>query len=124
MLSYAIGCACLKACVYGLYFWLPTFLSQKGDLINEQKGYISAMMDYGSIIGALILGFLVDKYNKRSLLLSPMLLTSSILMCIVSFFLTKPWEYYVTIFILGITLIGPYNIMSTVITLDLGNSIK
>ena len=124
MLSYAIGCACLKACVYGLYFWLPTFLSLKGEEIDEQKGYISAMMEYGSIIGAFILGFLVDRYNKRSLLLSPLLLTSSILMCLISFFVREPWEYYVAIFILGITLIGPYNIMSTVITLDLSKSIK
>jgi len=81
------------------------------------------MMDYGSIVGALILGFLVDRYNKRSLLLSPLLLSSSIVMCIISFFLTNVAEYYIALFILGVTLIGPYNIMSTVITLDLSKTI-
>jgi hypothetical protein len=62
VLSYAIVYSCIKGCVYGLFFWLPTFLDSKGPLIGDQKGFISSMIDYGSIIGVTLLGLAADKW--------------------------------------------------------------
>jgi sugar phosphate permease len=86
--AYVIGYSCLKGCIYGLLFWLPTFFDSKGSAISDQKGYISAMIDIGSLIGGTAVGFLADKYNKRALFLSPLLFLSAIIMFVVSYALT------------------------------------
>jgi sugar phosphate permease len=122
--AYVIGYSCLKGCVYGLFFWLPTFLDSKGPLIGDQKGFISSMIDYGSIIGAITLGLAADKWNKRALFLNPLLLLSAFLMFLVSFVLEHPWQYYLAMLLIGISIIGPYNMIGTVITMDIGQNMN
>jgi sugar phosphate permease len=83
------------------------------------------MIDLGSLIGGTAVGFMVDRYNKRALFLSPLLLISSFIMFIVSFALTNvAWQYYVAMFLIGNCIGGPYNIIGTVIAIDIGNNIK
>ena len=122
---YVLGYSCLKGCIYGLLFWLPIFFGKKGGDIEAQKGYIASMIDLGSLIGGTAVGFLVDHYNRRALFLSPLLLFSSIVMFIVSFALSNiAWQYYVAMFLIGNCIGGPYNIIGTVIAIDIGNNIK
>lgn len=83
------------------------------------------MIDLGSLIGGTAVGFLVDKFDKRALFLSPLLLISSIIMFIVSYALTDVlWSYYAAMFLIGCCIGGPYNIIGTVIAIDIGNNIK
>ena len=76
----------LKGCIYGLLFWLPTYLNEKN--LQAQSGYIAAMVDTGSFIGGLTIGYLGDKMQFRALFLSPLLFISSIVMFCSAFFLT------------------------------------
>jgi MFS family permease len=79
------------------------------------------MIDAGSFLGGTYIGYLGDKYGHRALYLSPLLLLSSIIMFVVSFSLTDiAWQYYVAMFLIGVSIGGPYNIIGTVITIDLG----
>ena len=79
------------------------------------------MVDVGSFIGGLIVGYLGDKYGKRALFLSPCLFFSSIIMFIVSFaFGNAAWMYYIAMFLIGLLSGGPYNIIGSAITIDLG----
>jgi len=88
-------------------------------------GYIAAMVDTGSFIGGLTIGYLGDKLQYRALFLSPLLFVSSIVMFCSAYFLTNvAWEYYLAMFLVGITIGGPYNIIGTVITIDLGRQAK
>lgn len=83
------------------------------------------MIDFGSLAGGTAVGFLVDRFDKRALFLSPLLLISSIIMFIVSYALTDVlWSYYVAMFLIGCCIGGPYNIIGTVIAIDIGNNIK
>lgn len=77
----------LKGCIYGLLFWLPTYLNEKD--LGSQNGYISAMVDTGSFIGGLIIGYLGDKLKLRALMLSPLLLLSSVVMFCSAYFLSN-----------------------------------
>lgn len=121
--SYVIGYAMLKGCIYGLLFWLPYYLSTKG--LTDQAGYISTMIDIGALIGGTGVGFLADHYNKRALFLSPFLFLSSLIMFMVAFFLSdKAWQYYAAMFLIGCFIGGPYNIIGTVIAIDLGQQSK
>jgi sugar phosphate permease len=93
-------------------------------LIGDQKGFISSMIDYGSIIGVTFLGLAADKWEKRVLFMNPLLLLSSILMFLVVFVLENPLSYYLVMLLIGVGIIGPYNIIGTVITMDLGQYIN
>ena len=83
------------------------------------------MFDVGAVLGALTAGFLSDRFNWKALLLSPSLFCCAIVMFIISFALgDDAWTYFLTIFLVGFFISGPYNIIGTVIAMDIGQSIK
>lgn len=93
--------------------------------MGDQKGYISVMFDIGAVIGAILVGYLADRFNKRALVLTPSLLLSAVVMFMVSFALgDTPWPYYMLLLLLGTFISGPYNMIGTLIAIDIGNNIK
>jgi OPA family glycerol-3-phosphate transporter-like MFS transporter 3 len=79
------------------------------------------MVDVGSFIGGMIVGYLGDIYSYRALFLTPFLIISAAVMFIVSFALNDvAWTYYLALALIGLMLGGPYNIIGTAITIDLG----
>ena len=83
------------------------------------------MVDTGSFIGGLVIGYVGDKLKFRALFLSPLLFVSSVVMFCSAYFLSNvALEYYFAIFLVGITIVGPYNIIGAVITIDLGRATK
>ena len=83
------------------------------------------MVDTGSFIGGLLIGYLGDKLKLRALFLSPLLFLSSIVMFCSAYFLSNiAWQYYLAMFLVGITIGGPYNIIGAVITIELGRQTK
>ena len=83
------------------------------------------MFDIGAVIGGIGVGLLADLFNKRALFLSPSLFVSAVVMFLVSSALAdEAWPYYLTIFLVGMFISGPYNLIGTLITIDIGNNIK
>lgn len=79
------------------------------------------MVDLGSFIGGMGVGYLGDIYSYRALFLTPFLALSAGIMFIVSFALTdSAWTYYTALLFIGLLMGGPYNIIGTAITIDLG----
>lgn len=79
------------------------------------------MLDIGSFVGGLIIGYLSDRSHYRALFLSPLLIISAGIMFLVSYAFTNvPWMYYAALLGIGLTFGGPYNIIGTVIAIDLG----
>lgn len=80
------------------------------------------MFPIGSWFGGTIQGLISDKIKKRAFIMCPMLLMCAFLMFIVDFKLgTDPGPYYLTIFLIGICLGGPYNNVSSVCSADLAS---
>ena len=120
---YVIGYALVKGCIIGLLFWLPTYLHHQG--LDQQKGYISSMVDVGSFVGGLIMGSLGDKYKFRALFISPFLLCSSLMMFLVAFaFKDAAWMYYLGMLVIGFGAGGTHNIVGSAIVMDLGEQVS
>ncbi len=112
MFNYCIAYACLKASIYGLLFWLPKYINEKG--MASSQGYIPTMTEVGTFFGGIIIGHLGDKY-ARSLFLSPIMLLSCSMMLVAKYVLSNhPLPYYFVILIMGFGLGGPYNIIGIV----------
>jgi OPA family glycerol-3-phosphate transporter-like MFS transporter 3 len=102
----------LKASIYGLLFWLPKYVAEKN--MTSFSGYIPSMMDCGTFTGGIVIGYLGDKFKKRSLFLTPMIFVSMSMMLLAKFVLSdEPTPYFFVIFFMGIGLGGPYNIIGT-----------
>jgi sugar phosphate permease len=115
VIPYVISYSCLKASIYGLLFWLPKYVSEKG--MSGYSGYIPAMMDCGTFLGGVLVGFLGDRFGKRSLFLSPLMVLSCLMMLIAKFLLSDvPLPYFFIIFFMGLGLGGPYNIIGKEVT--------
>ena len=83
------------------------------------------MFDIGAVLGALLVGLLVDRFERRGLYLSPFLFMCAVVLFIVGFALKDVvWTYYVTIFLTGFFISGPYNLIGTVIAIDIGSQLK
>lgn len=79
------------------------------------------MVDVGSFVGGLIVGYLGDIYSYRALFITPLFGASAIVMFIVSFALNDTASaYYICLLLIGLMMGGPYNIIGTAITIDLG----
>ena len=93
-------------------------------MIEKEKGFISSMIDVGSLISGLTVGFLADKYQRRVIFLCPLLLLCAVTMFMISFALTDVlWTYYVMILMVGIFIGGPYNLIGTVIAIEAGHQL-
>lgn len=78
------------------------------------------MFSIGNWIGGILTGIASDKLGTRALLICPMLFISALLMFVVNFFLgSSPVPYYFLMFLIGIFLGGPYNIISAASAIDL-----
>lgn len=79
------------------------------------------MIDVGVFVGSIIVGKLVDKFNYKALFVSPSLFFSGAMMIIVGLTLkSSAWTYYIGMLAIGVFLGGPYNLIRSVVSLDIG----
>ncbi len=116
---YAAANFCVKSSTYCILFWLPLYLADM-NVDNKFIPYISTTFDLGTITGGIITGLLSDRLGARAIVMVPMLLFSAICMFIVNFSLnSQAGPYFVLIYLIGIFLGGPYNIIISAIAVDL-----
>jgi sugar phosphate permease len=101
---------CVKSAEYGLLFWLPKFLNEKG--LKGVSAYISTVFDLANFIGGILLGIASDVYRKRGIIICPSLYVSALCMAVIILFLDKEAGlYFLMIFLVGFTIGGPCKIL-------------
>ena len=121
---YSSAFFCTKMAVFCLLLLLPSFL-RNPDLNYSFAGIanLSTMIDVGAIFGSIVLGYISDlMHGKRS----PVALAAVIVSIAVSFTITftvrelPTWVFFVLMFILGFTISGLSNMISSACSADLG----
>ena len=75
----------MKFAVYSLLLWMPLFLTEELSYSNSEIANIQSLYEVGTVIGAIVLGFVSDKFYSRR---SPIGVLSIFVSIFISFYVT------------------------------------
>ncbi|XP_053310859.1 glucose-6-phosphate exchanger SLC37A1 [Spea bombifrons] len=110
-----------KLVSYTFLFWLPLYITNVGHMDVRQAGDLSALFDVGGIIGGVLAGIISDKSHKRATTCGLMLLFAAPMLYIFSaVHQTGPVLTAVMLLVCGALVNGPYSLITTAVSADLG----
>ncbi|CAG5117081.1 unnamed protein product [Candidula unifasciata] len=109
-----------KLVSYTFLYWLPKYLSQS---VNAtQAAYVSTIFDVGGILGGILAGYISDKYRMRGttciiflVLVAPLLFLYNEYGTSIPF-----WANCLLLAVCGVGVNGPYALITTAVSADLG----
>ncbi|XP_067684615.1 sugar phosphate exchanger 3-like isoform X2 [Haliotis asinina] len=121
VILYSLSYAFLKLVNYSFFFWLPYYLASAYHWKETVADSISIWYDVGGIVGGTIGGFISDRFQRRALVVIPMLG-----LAIPSLFIygNSPANLTVNSFLMsvaGFFISGVANLISAAVAADLGN---
>ncbi|EER02657.1 conserved hypothetical protein, partial [Perkinsus marinus ATCC 50983] len=120
---YSLVYACTKGVNYAMFFWLPFYLSEVCELDPGLADGLSVFYDIGQCLGGVIAGSIVDKMakGKKSIVITSFLLLAVIPILALSLKHSSVVPITVIIFIAGLLVGGPANLISAAVCADLGS---
>ncbi|XP_048257345.1 sugar phosphate exchanger 3-like isoform X1 [Haliotis rufescens] len=121
VILYSLAYAFLKLVNYSFFFWLPYYLSNAYHWKETVADSISIWYDVGGIVGGTIGGFISDRFERRAIVVIPMLG-----LAIPSLFIygNSPANLTINSFLMsvaGFFIGGVANLVSAAVAADLGN---
>ncbi|XP_074291161.1 putative glycerol-3-phosphate transporter 1 [Silene latifolia] len=123
--NYALCLFFAKLVAYTFLYWLPFYISYTeigGEyLSSETAGNLSTFFDIGGVVGGILAGFFSDKLNARAITAA-----SFTYFTIPALYLYRNYGYInlylniVLMFIAGMFVNGPYALITTAVSADLG----
>lgn len=127
VLLYGFSFFCVKFAVYSLMLWMPLFLAEELGYQNSEIANVQSLYEIGTVSGAIILGFLSDKFYARR---SPIGILSVLVSAIVGFSITfnyesiSPKAFTALMFFFGFFIGSLYHLICMTATADLGRQQK
>jgi len=110
-----------KLVSYTFLFWLPYYLSNELNMSAKESGDFSTIFDIGGIIGGIIAGSVSDTTGKRALTVAVMLVLGCVVLPFFQVVSSISSMYLVTsLFLTGLLVNGPYALITTAVSADLG----
>lgn len=110
---------------YTFLYWLPRYITQSTLNSSENSAYLSVPFDIGGMFGAIVAGYLSDRYKKSAITCTVMLLLAIPAMLIYEMFASISNVYNVLLQLqTGFLVNGPYALITTAVSTDLGSRIK
>ncbi|KAF5188674.1 Glycerol-3-phosphate transporter protein [Thalictrum thalictroides] len=122
---YAICLFFAKLVAYTFLYWLPFYISHTaidGEyLSNETAGNLSTMFDVGGVVGGILAGHISDRLNARAIT------AASFMYCAIpALFFYRSYGHVslcvniALMFVTGVFVNGPYALITTAVSADLG----
>lgn len=114
-----------KLVSYTFLYWLPRYITASTTNNSEDSAYLSTPFDIGGIAGAILAGYLSDRFKANGVICNIMLL-----LAIPSLFVyqqygaTSSMHNILLQLIVGLLVNGPYCLITTSVSADLGYRIK
>ncbi|XP_060054766.1 glucose-6-phosphate exchanger SLC37A1 [Erinaceus europaeus] len=110
-----------KLVSYTFLFWLPLYITSVDHLDAQRAGELSTLFDVGGIFGGVLAGVVSDRLEKRAATCGLMLLLAVPTLCVFSTVSRAGLEATVAMLLLtGALVSGPYALITTAVSTDLG----
>ncbi|XP_068096356.1 glucose-6-phosphate exchanger SLC37A2 isoform X2 [Hyperolius riggenbachi] len=110
-----------KLVSYTFLYWLPLYISNVARFDPKKAGDISTLFDAGGIVGGILAGAISDYTGGRAITCSVMLiLTAPMLFIYNQFGQTDVSTTVAMLIICGMLVNGPYSLITTAVSADLG----
>ncbi|XP_032132675.1 glucose-6-phosphate exchanger SLC37A1 isoform X2 [Sapajus apella] len=110
-----------KLVSYTFLFWLPLYITNVDHLDAKKAGELSTLFDVGGIFGGILAGVISDRLEKRATTCGLMLLLAAPTLYIFSTISKMGLEATVAMLLLSGALVsGPYALITTAVSADLG----
>uniref|UniRef100_A0A8D2LH27 Solute carrier family 37 member 1 n=1 Tax=Varanus komodoensis TaxID=61221 RepID=A0A8D2LH27_VARKO len=107
-----------KLVSYTFLFWLPLYITNVEHLDAKKAGDLSTLFDVGGIFGGILAGIISDRLKKRATTCGMMLLIAAPM--VRSALITIAIKYNFMLLICGALVNGPYALITTAVSADLG----
>lgn len=125
VVEYSLCLGFAKLVSYTFLYWLPRYITQSTLNGSEDSAYLSVPFDIGGIIGAVLAGYMSDRFKKSALTCTIMLILAIPAMVIYEKFAAISNLYNICFQLLAGALVnGPYSLITTAVSTDLGSRIK
>lgn len=121
VLEFSLSLFFAKLVAYTFLFWLPFYIQNTASYDAKVSGLLSTLFDFGGIAGGIIAGLVSDKTGRSATTCAGMLLIACGMMYI--YYLKAKVSLTVNIVLLLITgafVNGPYSLITTAVSADLG----
>lgn len=110
-----------KLVSYTFLFWLPLYITNVEHLDAKKAGDLSTLFDVGGIFGGILAGIISDRLKKRASTCGIMLLIAAPTLYIFSAISKMGFEATVVMLLIcGALVNGPYALITTAVSADLG----
>lgn len=125
VIEYSLCLGFAKLVSYTFLYWLPRYITQSTLNNSEQSAYLSVPFDVGGALGAILAGYLSDRYKKSALTCTVMLILAIPAMVVYEKFASISNAYNIILQLMTGSLVnGPYALITTAVSTDLGSRIK
>uniref|UniRef100_A0A8C1KHP1 Solute carrier family 37 member 1 n=1 Tax=Cyprinus carpio TaxID=7962 RepID=A0A8C1KHP1_CYPCA len=109
-----------KLVSYTFLFWLPLYITKAAHLDAKKAGDLSTLFDVGGIVGGILAGVLSDKMGKRATTCAVMLLLAAPTVCHSADLIQEACAFKGMLLVCGGLVNGPYALITTAVSADLG----
>lgn len=121
VITYSICLSLSKLICYSFIMWLPYYLNIIG-YSQSTANNLSTIYDIGGIVGGILTGYISDKIHARGITCMMMLIITVPVLYLYMIVATySELINSIVMFVLGITTIGPYTLVSSAVSADLGS---
>ena len=125
VIEYSLCLFFSKLVSYTFLYWLPRYIVHSTTFNSTDSAYLSTPFDVGGILGSIMAGWLSDRFKVNGIICNIMLLLAIPSMFIYQQFGANSSMHNILLQLLVGSLVnGPYCLITTAVSADLGNRIK
>lgn len=125
VIEYSISFFFSKMVSYTFLYWLPKYIASSTSRNTKNSAFLSIWLDVGGAVGAIFASFLSDIFETNGLICTSMLLASMPAMfAYQKYGSISTFNDVVLQFLVGAFVNGPYCLITTSVSTDLGDRIK
>lgn len=124
VIEYSVCLFFSKLVSYTFLYWLPRYITSSTSNNSEDSAYLSTPFDVGGVVGAILAGYVSDRYRANGITCNVMLLLAiPSLLAYQKFGALSTMHNIVLQLVAGALVNGPYCLITTAVSADLGQRV-